>query len=230
MSSPAGIIRIMSTTSRAANQRRASAAAWAALMVALAAGSGYAVWRLAGGASGMGGSSEPASTAPARLTRGNDYYLYVKLIELAERAPNGSVWDRVDKSGPDIRFRLTWRSNVVWDASVKNDTLIGSWDLMKIDLRQVIASGGQAELEGSLNAPLIHYEPGETVELSVWDDDAVGSYDSAGKVVLRLDELGPGETTLTPVGSDAKAIKRVVLALIDRRTPVPELIQTMSNR
>ena len=128
--------------------------------------------------------------------RGNDYYLYVKLIELADKAPNGSVWDRVDGSGPDIGFRLTWRNNVVWDATVKPDTLIGSWDLMKIDLKQVVMSGGKADLEGALNAPLIHYEPGETVELSVWDADAVGAYDDAGKVVIKLDDFGPGETSL----------------------------------
>jgi hypothetical protein len=194
----------------------------------LVVGTGLAVWRYTGGGGGSAGGS--ATTAPARLVRGNDYYLYVKLIELADKAPNGSVWDRVDGSGPDIGFRITWRNNVVWDAAVKPDTLIGSWDLMKIDLKQVVMSGGQAELEGALNAPLIHYEPGETVELSVWDADAVGAYDDAGKVVIKLDDFGPGESSLVSSGGDVKAINRVVFALIDRRTPVPELIQTMSNR
>jgi hypothetical protein len=210
---------------------RAWTALWAIVVILLVAGSGLSVWWMTGGA-GMatGAAQDKASTAPARLVRGNDYYLYVKLIELADRAPNGSVWDSIDKSGPDIGFRLTWRNNVVWDADVKPDTLVGSWDLMKIDLKQIVMSGGQADIEGALNAPLIHYEPGETVELSVWDADPVGAYDDAGKVVIRLDELGPGETTLTPTGDGVKAVRRVVLALIDRKTPVPELIRTMSNR
>jgi hypothetical protein len=212
--------------------RRATATTvlWAVAIVGLVAGTGVAVWKITDGAGAGGGDAQGAGAAPPRLVRGNDYYLYVKLIEVADRAPNGSVWDRVDGSGPDIGFQLKWRNNVVWDASVKPDTLIGSWDLMKIDLKQVVMSGGQADLEGALNAPLIHYEPGETVELSVWDADPVGAYDNAGKVIVRLDELGPGETSLTPSGPDAKAVKRVVLALIDRRTPVPELIKTMSNR
>lgn len=196
-------------------------------IVLLVAGAGLVVWRMTGGGSTGG---EAPSTAPTRLVRGNDYYLYVKLIELADKAPNGSVWDRVDGSGPDIGFRLTWRNNVVWDAQVKPDTLIGSWDLMKIDLKQVLMSGGKADLEGALNAPLIHYEPGETVELSVWDADAVGAYDDAGKVVIKLDDVGPGETSIAPSGDNVKAVRRIVFALIDRRTPVPELIQTMSNR
>jgi hypothetical protein len=202
-------------------------------MVLLVAAAGLAVWRFSGtpvggGNGGGGGAGEPGAARP-RLVAGNDYYLHVKLIELAERAPGGSVWDRVDDSGPDVGFRLTWRGNVVWDGSVKPDTLIGSWDLMKIDLRQVIASGGKAELEGALNAPLVHYQPGEAVELTVWDDDPVGS-DDAGKLTLKLDDLGPGENTLAPTGEGAGAVKRVVFALIDRRTPVPQLLETMSNR
>jgi hypothetical protein len=202
---------------------------WAVAIVLLVAGAGFAVWKMTGG-SGAGGNSQTEPAAPPRLNRGGDYYLYVKLIELADRAPNASVWDRVDDSGPDIAFQLKWRNNVIWDAAVKSDTLIGSWDLMKIDLKQLVMSGGQADLEGALNAPLVHYEPGETVELNVWDADAVGAYDTAGKVIIKLDDLGPGETTITPTGPEAKAVKRVVLALIDRKTPVPELIKAMSNR
>lgn len=204
---------------------------WAGSVVLLVAAAGSAVWYFTGRADSQqaAGGSDRGGAAPARLTRGNDYYLHIKLIELADRAPGGSAWDRIDDSGPDIRFRLTWRQNVVWEGGTKADTLIGSWDLMKIDLRQVLASGGKAELEGALNAPLIHYQPGETVELLVWDDDTVGS-DDAGAVTLKLDEFGPGETSLVPAGEGAKAIKRVVLALIDRRTTVPELIDTMSRR
>lgn len=206
---------------------------WAAAVVVLVVVAGSAVWYFtarAGSQQAAGGSGDGGgAAAPARLTSGNDYYLHVKLIELADRAPGGSAWDRIDDSGPDIRFRLTWRQNVVWEGGAKADTLIGSWDLMKIDLRQVLASGGKAELEGALNAPLIHYRPGETVDLLVWDDDTVGS-DDAGAVTLKLDEFGPGETSLVPTGDGAKAIKRVVLAFIDRRTTVPELIDTMSKR
>jgi hypothetical protein len=207
------------------------AAFWALAMVLIVAGSGLAVWHFNGNSSASREADAKAMTsAPPRLNRGSDYYLYVKLIELADRAPNGSVWDRVDSSGPDIAFQLIWHKNVIWESAVKKDTLIGSWDLMKVDLKAIVMSGGQAELEGALIAPLVHYDPGETVDLLVWDADAVGSYDTAGKVLLKLDELGPGETALAFNGGSAKSVKRVVLQMIDRKTPVPELIKTMSNR
>jgi hypothetical protein len=67
------------------------------------------------------------------------------------------------------------------------------------------------------------------VELKVWDADTVGS-DDAGTVAIRLDEQSPGDNTITPATGKEMAVKRVVLALIDRRTPLPELVETISKR
>lgn len=208
---------------------RASPWLWAAGAVLLVAGSGLATWGISRRTStGHSAASQPA-TAPPRLVAGHDYYLHVKLIELADHPPGEKQWDSVGDSGPDIRFSLTWRQNVIWKSSEKGDTLIGSWDLMKVDLRQIITSGGQTDLEGLVNAPLVHYERGGTVELRVWDQDAVGS-DDAGSVTLRLDEISPGENVLSPPAEGSNAVRRVVLSLIDRRTPLPELVETISNR
>jgi hypothetical protein len=168
------------------------------------------------------------ATMPARLGAGHDYYLHVKLIELTDHRPDGKTWD-TGGSGPDIRFRLTWHKNVIWNSTEKPDTLIGSWDLLKVDLKQILTSGGQTDLEGLLNAPLVHYERGETVELMVWDNDTFGS-DDAGTLILKLDELSPGDNTLHPELGKTMAINRVVLALIDRKTPMPELVEMMSKR
>lgn len=208
---------------------RASRWLWAAATVLLVAGAGLATWRVTRGTALRSGTPSTRPEAQPRLTSGHDYYLHIKLIELADRRPNGKQWDQVDDSGPDVRFSLTWQQNVIWKSTEKPDTLIGSWDLMKVDLRQVITSGGQTDLEELVNAPLVHYKPGEAVELKVWDSDAVGS-DDAGTIAIKLDELRPGENTLTPAANKASAVKRVVLAMIDRRTPVPELVNTISNR
>jgi hypothetical protein len=143
--------------------------------------------------------------------------------------PDGKTWD-TGGSAPDLKFKLTWHNNGIWESTVKPDTLIGSWDLFRIDLKQVISTGGKAELESAMNAPIVHYEPGETVKLDVWDEDAAGLYDTAGQVILRLDDLAPGEQTLTFNGGEAKAIKRVVVAMIDRKTPVSGLIDAMGKR
>jgi hypothetical protein len=215
-----------------------AASLWAVGVVLLVAGSGVAVWKYGsrfgigggGGASGGAGNVSGAAAVPVRphLVRGDDYYLHVKIIEVADRRPDGKSWD-TGGSAPDLKFNLTWRKNILWESTTKPDTLIGSWDLFRIDLKQVITTGGKADLEGAINAPLIHYEPGETVKLSVWDEDTVGS-DAAGDVTLRLDDLAPGEQTLTFNGGEAKAVKRVVVAMIDRNTPVSGLIEAMGKR
>ena len=209
---------------------RAAPWLWAATTVLLVAGTGLATWHFTRSAADTAAASSAAASQPSRrLARGHDYYLHVKLIELSDKTPGGKAWDRVGDSGPDVRFTLTWRKNVIWKSTEKSDTLIGSWDLLKVDLKQVITSGGQADIEGMVNAPLVHYEPGETVTLQVWDEDTVGS-DDAGTIELWLDELSPGETIVVPKGKAGKGIKRVVLALIDRRTPVPELVDLVSKR
>jgi hypothetical protein len=202
---------------------------WAAGAVLLVAGAGFVTWRL--DRSRHSDAARP-TTAPATrpvLADGHDYYFHVKLIELTEQMPGGKKWDRADDSGPDIQFSLTWRKNVIWTAIEKPNTLIGSWDLMKVDLRQMVMSGGQADLEGLVNAPLVHYAPGEKVTLKVWDEDPVGS-DDAGTVVINLEDLQPGENTLAPAGDKAKSIKRIVLTVVDRRTSLPDLMTVISNR
>jgi len=204
---------------------------WGVGTVLLVAAAGFTTWRLTRGNSVGPGETASAATrpAPARLTPDHDYYLHVKLIELTERRPDGKAWDSVGDSGPDIKFTLTWRHNVIWKSTEKADTLIGSWDLMKVDVRQMITSGGPTDLGELINAPLIHYTPAEMVELKVWDEDTVGS-DDAGTIPIKLADLSPGENTLEPALGKKMAVKRVVLAVIDRRTPVPELVNTISNR
>ena len=218
-----------------APQRRSHASRWlwAAGTVLLVAATGLATWQLTRTGSAAAGGGGRATTAPGvappRLTPDHDYYLHVKLVELTERNLKGKAWDSVGGSGPDVCFNLTWRRNVIWNAAERADTLIGSWDLMKVDVRQIITSGGPTDLGELINAPLIHYVPGETVELKVWDADTVGS-DDAGTIPIKLEDLSPGENTLVPTAGKDMAVKRVVVALIDRRTPVPELINTISNR
>jgi hypothetical protein len=204
---------------------------WGVGTILLVAASGLATWQLnrsVGGSSPAAASSQPAD-APPRLVFGHDYYLHVKLIELAERRPDGKAWDSVDGSGPDIKFSLKWHNNIIWKSSEKSDTLIGSWDLVKVDVRQMLTSGSSTDLEQLVNAPIVHYEPGGTVEMKVWDEDTVDS-DEAGTIHLKLDELRPGENILAPKPDKTCAVRRVVLAVIDRRTPVPELVNMISNR
>ena len=54
--------------------------------------------------------------------------------------------------------------------------------------------------------------------------------DDAGTITLKLDELSPGDNTLRPELGKTMAVKRVEVALIDRKTPLPELVEMISKR
>ena len=215
-----------SVTSRS----RAGRWLWAVGAVLLVAGSSAATWHFSRSrAQNVAAAEAVAAANPPGLAKDHDYYVHVKLIEVTERMAGNKPWDRAGGSGPDLRFSLKWRNNLIWKSMEKPDTLIGSWDLMKVDLRQMLLSGGPTDIEGLVNAPLVHYAPGETVELKVWDEDTVGS-DEAGSLILKLEDLRPGDNTLVPSGGAAKALKRVVVTVVDRRTPLPELLNVISNR
>ena len=215
-------------------RRRRSAALWAAgvlLVAGVAAGVGWYFVNKGTGAGGptAGGAEVAASTQPALLPTGHDYYVLVKLVELAPERPGGGKWDRAGYAAPDITYNLIWQKQTVFSSSVREDTLIGSWDLMAVDLKQVIASGGKVEAEGLLKAPIIRVDPGTVVTLEVWDKDPMNS-DLAGRIKLHLDEMRAGDNVIRPEQTKKCAVVRAVVQLIDRSTPVPELLETLSKR
>ncbi len=215
--------------------RRRSAALWAVgvlLVVGAAAGGGWWVLhRSEAGTGGTGGGGSPAvaSTEPAYLPTGHDYYVLVKLVELAPERPGGGKWDRAGYAAPDITYNLIWQKQTVYSSSVREDTLIGSWDLMAVDLKQVLASGGKVEAEGLLKAPIIRVDPGTIVTLEVWDKDPMNS-DLAGRIPLHLDRMRAGDNVIRPKQDKTHAVVRAVVQLIDRRTPVPDLLELLSKR
>ena len=224
------------------NERRAwTAGLWAVGVLLVAGASAGAGWwamhssdPAAVGPDGRAraaGASVGESAAPVRATlpTGRDYYVLVKLVEVAPERPGGGKWDRAGYAAPDLTYNVIWQGQTVFSSGVRDDTLIGSWDLLGVDLKDVLKSGGTVEAEGLLKAPIVRVEPGTTFDVEVWDKDAMAS-DLAGRVTVRPEELFSGDNTIRPTINGANAVKRIVVQLIDRRTPVPELLETLSAR
>ena len=215
-------------------------ALWAAGVLLVAGASAAAGWwamsrpsaaPVGDGRAISAGASVGAAAEPVRATlaTGRDYYVLVKLIEVAPQRPGGGKWDRAGYAAPDLTYNVVWQGQTVFASSVRDDTLIGSWDLMAVDLKDVVTSGGTVEAEGLLKAPIVRVEGGTTFDVEVWDKDVTRS-DLAGRVTVRPEELYPGDNTIAPKLDGANAVKRIVVQLIDRRTPVPELLETLSAR
>ena len=165
----------------------------------------------------------PPPPQPTTLPPGKDYYLMVRTIELYPNRPGGKAWDRLDGSGPDIQFNLTWQGNVIFESQKKGDTLIGAWDALSLDVKSAVLSG-KVDLAGSIDAAIIRVQDDTEVSIEVWDVDLPGS-DAAGSAVMNLDQFKLGDNIFTFDESDKNAIKRIVVRVIDKALPVRELVE-----
>lgn len=159
---------------------------------------------------------------PAAVVVGGDYYILVRTIELYPQQPKGKAWDRLDDSGPDIAYRLSWQGNTVFESKTHNDTLIGSWDVLGLDLKDAVL-GGEIDLAGSINAAIVRVQAGGELSLDVWDQDVAGK-DEAGLFTFALEHLTLGDNAFEYEAAEGNAVKRLVVRVIDKSLPVEQLV------
>ena len=170
---------------------------------------------------GVGGTS----TQPTMLVLDRDYYAHVKLIELRAGKADGGSWEMRSKSPPDIAFRLYWNGTPVFTGAEREDRLIAEWDLLRLDLKDALLSG-QVEVASAINAPIIRAQTGGILTVEVWDEDTAFS-DEAGKFDFPVEMLREGTNAISPAES---GVARLVLEMIPRDTPLPDLLERASNR
>ncbi|MEO0513917.1 MAG: hypothetical protein AAF086_01305 [Planctomycetota bacterium] len=225
-----------------ASKKRSWAWAFGLLPIALVAGviAGYVAWGPEGnGLSSLTGTEDPAaapaSATPAPLTvqLGRDYYVFIKTIELYPTRPGDKAWDKLDGSAPDIRYSLTWNGHTGFTSDTRDDTLIGLWDPITLDLADALPllGDGKLELRSTLNQGIIlNATDDQTLTINVWDQDAPGlGSDPAGQVVIQVADLLQGDQTLTFEATDTNAIKRIVLGTTDTNQPLRSLIEALSK-
>lgn len=194
---------------------------WAvATVVVVSLTLGLLWWRVGPGTVGDP-TTKPTGGGPSTVPCSRDYYVWVKLIELTPKMPNGSRWD-MDGSAPDVRFRLWWKGNLVQESTTRRDSLIATWELLSADLLEIVRSGGTIEVASVVSLPIVRVEPGMTLRIVV-DDNDVGNGEPAGELDIALDQLTEGENTLPGPGGGGLA--RAVVQLIDVRTPASELMR-----
>ena len=210
--------------------------AWAVALIALVAGAAFGVHRYGGDAAAYVRSPAPAVEAtepvgPPPLIAGHDYYVHLKLVEFRPLAPGDEAWDYGD-SGPDPVYRISWQGNRVHTSSTRGDTLIGSWDLLAADVKEVmIDQAGRLDIETLIDAPLIQYQPGTTFRLTVADDEPLGFGETiAYDADLVMDNFHTGDNPVRFRPDEQESIARLVLTFTDRAAPLPDLLQLLSNR
>ncbi len=168
-----------------------------------------------------------ASTAPTRAQMDHDYYVWIHLVEFKPKKPNDSNWDSGNSSAPDADVRLYWRGNRIFILPKREDQLIATWDLFRVDVMQLVQNGGKVDPESIINAPIVKIAKNDPITIEIWDDDAAFS-DLALKMDVPIDSLYVGRNDITPPSTSG--LVRLRVDLIDRTTPLPKLIELASER
>lgn len=211
----------------------------AVLTIAIVGGAAYVGWKLfhdevalvrvepdTASPDPAAGTTDPAagSTARARVAAGDDYYVFVKLIELTPKRGEDN-WDAGGSNPPDIFFELFWNDAKVFESVARDDAIIAEWDLIKLDVKDALLSG-QVEIASAINAPLVSIDEYGILKLHIYDDDAM-SNDDAGKIELPMISLQPGLNTIKPAGT---YVSRILIDMVPRSTPLPQLLERASDR
>lgn len=194
---------------------------------------GYVIWGPQGeDHGGLGQSATTAEPESLKVVAGRDYYVFIKTIELYPEQADGGTWDKLDGSAPDIRYSLSWQGHTGFTSDARDDTLIGVWDPITIDVKEALPMIGEGKLElrSTLNqGAIVNVTDGQTLTINVWDQDPPGlGSDSAGQVVLNVVDLLQGDQTLRFDKSATNAVKRIVLGTTDTSQPLRSLIEALS--
>ena len=187
-------------------------------------------------------ADDPFAPPPQTPVRpGRDYVVLVRAARVGPKGQGGKTWERGFSDGPDLYYDLTWQGNVIFTSPVVNDTLIGRWEAVNVDVWEAAQNGGTLDLGRVLNngavvrtpgAPDLNTGAGNTpadvtggvLRVRVYDSDTLSGDDLAGEVNLNLPDLVEGDTELTFPG-DGPGPAGVLLGLDVRVTDADQPVR-----
>ena len=181
---------------------------------------------------GGAAASPPATAGPPAPTParpGDDYYVFVRKIEVYPQQPGGHEWDRGGGSAPDLWYQLVWQGKTVYESPARDDSFVAIWDSISVDVSEALPllGSGRLDLASTLNqGAIVNIDPEEVLEIIVYDSDPLGR-ERAGAVKFSLGELIEGDNTFTFDETEDNAIKRLVMRLTNTDQPVANLLEAL---
>ena len=159
------------------------------------------------------------------LTEGATYYIFASEIELESTNTKGDPWDG-GENGPDIKYRILWKGNEVFQSEEKDDSLIADWSGLSIDFDWSDLAGKTISTDEAIKAARIRNEKEGVIELVVEDEDAVDD-DLAGRVEIKLDELKVGLNKRKLSKTATNAVKRINIQVLPQGSSLKDLVELM---
>ena len=162
--------------------------------------------------------SDNAPGAPSRgLKAGTAYYVYVSQAELYPTNQENEPWDSGSAASPDIRNRIVWQGNTIYESPTADDTLIAEWSGVK--------DGALDKLLGEklIRAGQVRAVKDGHITIHVEDVDTLRN-DPAGTIKLPIMDLAEGVNDLTYEKKEGRAIKRLRIKLVSSDQPLEAII------
>jgi len=158
-----------------------------------------------------------------RLSPGQTYYIFASEVEVYPTNLKNESWDQ-GKKGPDIRYRLFWKGNAVFESITKDDSLIADWSGLSIELNWKDLLGKSVSSDDAIKAGRIRFEEGEKIEIAVEDVD-IASDDDVGRHEIEMDKLSIGKNEFKLKKTASSAIRKITLRVL----PVGSNIEDLAN-
>jgi hypothetical protein len=197
-----------------------------ASVILLAAG---AYWAFTSGETNGNNGIEhgiPANTGD-RLIPGKSYYLYASEIELYPSNQEGKSWDR-GEDGPDIKYQIKWLGNEIFESTVKEDSLLGNWSGLQIDLKWSDLLGKTISPNEAIQAARIRYETKSSIEIVIKDSD-LAKDDLAGNIEIDLKSLRVGKNSRQFPKDGGNSVRNLILTLLPIDSTIEDLAQFMKE-
>jgi hypothetical protein len=166
----------------------------------------------------------PANTGD-RLIPGKSYYLYASEIELYPSNQEGKSWDR-GEDGPDIKYQIKWLGNEIFESTVKEDSLLGNWSGLQIDLKWSDLMGKTISPNEAIQAARIRYEIKSSIEIVIKDSD-LAKDDLAGNIEIDLKSLRVGKNSRQFPKDGGNSVRNLILTLLPIDSTIDDLAQFM---
>lgn len=160
-----------------------------------------------------------------KLSPGKTYYIFASEIEVFPTNLENEAWDRGEK-GPDIRYRLLWKGNAVFESITKEDSLIADWSGLSIELNWKDLLGKSVSSDDAIKAGRIRFQEMEKIEIAVEDVD-VASDDDVGRYEIEMNKLSIGKNEFKLKKTATSAIRKVTLRVLPMGSSIEDLANIM---
>lgn len=144
------------------------------------------------------------------IEENKDFYVGIQLIEVTPKKADGSVWDRINDSGPDLYVQFNWQGQRIFQSSVKEDSLIAHWSEAEFDLRDYALKGAPTSIDDVIAGARIQVRKDAPLTITIFEDDLMFD-DKVASFEVDLTSLTEGTHVIE---NPAPQVRRVELRVL----------------